>query len=147
MNINFDSEEQVSFSDESMEIVSYYTLLSSSELAKERGTYSSYEGSKWSKNILPQDTIAIVEEERGRKINMEKGGKLDWTKVREHIKQYGMRNSNTMAIAPTASTANLVGCVPSIEPIYKNLYVKSNLAGDFVIVNKYLMNDLKDRNL
>jgi len=147
MDIKFDSEEQVKFSDESMEIISYYIILASSELAKERGVYASYAGSKWSRNILPQDTVALVEEERGRIINLEKGGKKDWTPVREHIKQYGMRNSNTMAIAPNAATANLVGCTPSVEPIFKNLYVKSNLSGDFVVLNRYLMSDLKERGL
>jgi ribonucleoside-diphosphate reductase alpha chain len=147
MGILFDTDRAVEFADESMEIMSYYTILSSSELAREKGKYASYEGSKWSRNILPQDTIALLEKERGTTIDMPKGGKLDWTPVRNHIKQYGMRNSNTMAIAPTASTANLVGCIPTVEPIYKNIYVKSNKEGEFIVVNKYLVEDLKKINL
>lgn len=147
MGILFDTNEAVEFADESMEMMSYYTILSSSELAKEKGKYASYEGSKWSRGILPQDTIALLEKERGTTIDIPKGGKLDWTPVRNHIKQYGMRNSNTMAIAPTASTANLVGCIPTVEPIYKNIYVKSNKEGEFIVVNKYLVEDLKKLNL
>ena len=147
LNIPFDSEEQIKFADESMEIVSYYAILSSSELALERGVYSTYKGSKWDRGLLPQDTIDLLVEERGRAIDVIRSGKLDWVSVRNHIKQHGMRNSNCMAIAPTASTANLVGCVPSVEPIYKNLYVKSNLAGDFIVINKNLINDLKERKL
>ncbi|MEK7080201.1 MAG: hypothetical protein AAB901_02835, partial [Patescibacteria group bacterium] len=117
--------------------------LASSELAKERGTYETYKGSKWDRGLLPQDTVDMLEAERGEEIKVKRGGKLDWTPVREHVKQYGMRNSNTMAIAPTASTANLVGCIPCVEPIYKNIYVKSNKEGEFVVVNKYLVEDLK----
>lgn len=147
LGIDFDSEEAVKFADESMEIVAYYAILASSELAKERGRYSTYDGSKWDRGILPQDTVDILEKERGEKILVSRGGALDWTPVRDHIKKYGMRNSNTMAIAPTASTANLVGCVPCVEPIYKNIYVKSNKEGDFVVVNKYLVEDLKKLNL
>ncbi len=147
LGINFDSPQAVQFADESMEVVAYYTILASSELAKERGTYSTYKGSKWDRGILPQDTIDMLEKERGEQINLVRGGKLDWTPVRAHIKKYGMRNSNTMAIAPTASTANLVGCIPCVEPIYKNIYVKSNKEGDFVVVNKYLVEDLKMLNL
>lgn len=147
MGIDFDSEAAVEFSDESMEVVAYYAILASSELAKERGTYESYKGSKWDRGIFPVDTIDLLEKERGEEIPVPRGGKLDWAPVREHVKQYGMRNSNTMAIAPTATTANIVGCIPTTEPIYKNLYVKSNQAGDFVVVNKYLVEDLKARGL
>ncbi|HYD93659.1 MAG TPA: ribonucleoside-diphosphate reductase subunit alpha [Candidatus Paceibacterota bacterium] len=147
LGIDFDSQEAVEFSDESMEIVSYYAILSSSELAKERGTYQTYKGSKWDRGIFPVDTLDLLEKERGEQIAVPRGGKLDWTRVREHVKQYGMRNSNTMAVAPTATTANIVGCIPTTEPIYKNLYVKSNQAGDFVVVNKYLIEDLKSRGL
>ena len=147
MGILFDTDQAVDFADESMEVMSYYTILASSELAKEKGKYASYEGSKWSRGILPQDTVALLEKERGSVINIPKEGKLDWTPVRNHIKQYGMRNSNTMAIAPTASTANLVGCIPTVEPIYKNIYVKSNKEGEFIVVNKYLVEDLKKLNL
>jgi ribonucleoside-diphosphate reductase alpha chain len=147
MDILFDTNEAVDFADESMELISYYTILSSSELAREKGKYQSYEGSKWSRGILPQDTVALLEKERNTTIDIPKGGKLDWTPVRNHIKEYGMRNSNTMAIAPTASTANLVGCIPTVEPIYKNIYVKSNKEGEFIVVNKYLVEDLKKLNL
>lgn len=147
MGILFDTNEAVDFADESMELISYYTILSSSELAREKGKYQSYEGSKWSRGILPQDTIELLEKERNTVIDIPKGGKLDWTPVRNHIKEFGMRNSNTMAIAPTASTANLVGCIPTVEPIYKNIYVKSNKEGEFIVVNKYLVEDLKKLNL
>ena len=147
LGIQFDSDEAVEFASDSMEVVSYYCILASSELAKERGAYETYKGSKWDRNIFPQDTIALLEKERGEKITLKHQGKLDWTPVRDHVKQYGMRNSNTMAIAPTASTANLVGCIPCVEPIYKNIYVKSNKEGDFIVVNKYLIEDLKKRGL
>lgn len=147
LNIQFDSPEALNFADESMEVVAYYAILGSSELAKERGTYSTYKGSKWDRDIFPQDTLDLLEKERGEAVKLKRGGKLDWTPVREHVKQYGMRNSNTMAIAPTASTANLVGCIPCVEPIYKNIYVKSNKEGEFVVVNKYLVEDLKKANL
>ena len=147
LGIQFDSPEAVNFADESMEVVAYYAILGSSELAKERGTYSSYKGSKWDRGIFPQDTIDLLEKERGEEVKVKRGGKLDWTPVREHVKAHGMRNSNTMAIAPTASTANLVGCIPCVEPIYKNIYVKSNKEGEFVVVNKYLVEDLKQAGL
>ncbi len=147
LGINFDTPEAVAFADESMEVVAYYTILASSELAKERGTYETYKGSKWDRNLFPQDTVDLLQAERGEEIKVKRGGKLDWTPVREHVKQYGMRNSNTMAIAPTASTANLVGCIPCVEPIYKNIYVKSNKEGEYVVLNKYLVEDLKKLNL
>ena len=147
LNINFDTHEAVNFADESMEVVSYNVILASSKLAKERGTYSTYKGSKWDRGIFPQDTIDLLEKERGEEIKLKRGGKLDWTPVREHVKAHGMRNSNTMAIAPTASTANLVGCIPCVEPIYKNIYVKSNKEGEFVVVNKFLVEDLKKLGL
>ncbi len=147
MDIPFESEAALAFADESMEIVAYYAILSSADLARERGPYETFKGSKWDRGILPQDTLAHLEEERGVPIDIPKEGKLDWAPVREAIRKYGMRNSNTMAIAPTATTANIVGCYPSIEPIYKNLYVKSNMAGDFVVVNHYLVEDLRARGL
>lgn len=147
LGINFDTPEALTFSDESMEAVAYYAILSSSELAKERGTYETYKGSKWDRGIFPQDTVDLLEAERGEEVKVKRGGKLDWAPVREHVKQYGMRNSNTMAIAPTASTANLVGCIPCVEPIYKNIYVKSNKEGEYVVLNKYLVEDLKKLNL
>ncbi|MCI0542441.1 ribonucleoside-diphosphate reductase subunit alpha [bacterium] len=145
--IDFDSQEAVEFADQSMEVVAYYAILASSELAKERGTYSTYKGSKWDRNLFPQDTVDLLEKERGEEIEVVRGGRLDWTPVREHVRTYGMRNSNTMAIAPTASTANLVGCIPCVEPIYKNIYVKSNKEGEFPVLNKYLVEALKDAGL
>jgi ribonucleoside-diphosphate reductase alpha chain len=147
LGINFDSSEAVQFSDESMEVVSYHAILSSSELSKDRGAYETYKGSKWDRGLLPMDTIDLLEKERGEIIPVPRGGKLDWTPVREHIKKYGIRNSNCMAIAPTATTANIVGCIPTTEPIYKNLYVKSNQAGDFVVTNDYLIGALKEAGL
>ncbi len=143
LNISFASPEAMQYSDLLTELVSYYAILGSSQLAKDRGTYSSYKGSKWDRGILPIDTIDLLEKERGIAIN--KFGKLtqNWSIVRDHVKKYGMRNSNTMAIAPTATISNISGCFPCIEPIYKNLYVKSNSSGDFTIVNPYLIDDLK----
>ncbi len=143
LDINFDSPRAVEFADESMEIISYHAIMSSSNLAKQRGAYKSFKGSKWDRGIFPADTIDLLESERGSKIDLKRGGKLDWKPVRAHVKKYGMRNSNTMAIAPTASIANIVGCYPCIEPIYKNLYVKSNMSGDFTVINSYLIADLK----
>jgi ribonucleoside-diphosphate reductase alpha chain len=147
MNINFDSDDAVTFADESMELISYHAILSSSELARERGAYSSYKGSKWDRNIFPVDTMALLEKSRGVEIPVSKTEKLDWSPVRASVKQFGMRNSNCMAMAPTATISNIVGSVPCIEPIYKNIYVKSNMNGEFIIVNPYLVNDLKALNL
>ena len=147
LNLNFDSDAAVRFSDESMEAIAYHAILSSSLLAKERGTYETYKGSKWDRGIFPQDTLALLEQERGTKIEVPRHETLNWQLVREAVRQWGMRNSNTMANAPTASTANIAGCYPTIEPIYKNLYVKSNMAGDFMIVNDYLVEDLKKLGL
>ncbi len=147
LGISFDTPAAVAFADSSMEVVSYYAILASSELARERGAYETYVGSKWDRGIFPQDTIDILARERGEEIPLARTGALDWAPVRAHVKQYGMRNSNTMAIAPTASTANLVGCIPCVEPIYKNIYVKSNKEGDFVVINKYLIEDLKKLHL
>ncbi len=147
MDINFDSEAAVQFADESMELISYHAILASSELARERGTYSSYKGSKWDRGLFPVDTIALLEKSRGADIPVSKSAKLDWSPVRASVKQFGMRNSNCMAMAPTATISNIVGSVPCIEPIYKNIYVKSNMNGEFIIVNPYLVADLKALNL
>lgn len=147
LDIVFDSDRCVAFADECQEIISYHAIMTSSQLAKERGTYASYEGSKWSRGLFPVDTIALLESERGEEIIVDRVGKLDWTPVREHVAQYGMRNSNTMAIAPTASTSTIVGCTPTIEPMYKNIYVKSNISGDFIVVNPYLIAELKQAGL
>jgi len=143
LDIPFADPAALHFNDTLMEFISYHTILASSELAKERGTYESYRGSKWDRGIFPYDTLALLEHERGMSIDVDRSSSLDWGPVREHVRKHGMRNSNTMAIAPTATISNISGCFPSIEPIYKNLYVKSNMSGEFTIVNKYLVNDLK----
>jgi len=147
LDINFDSQRAVEFADESMEMISYYAILGSSMAAKEKGTYQSYKGSKWDRGIFPIDTIEILEKERGHKINVDRKSRMDWKPVRDHVKKHGMRNSNTMAIAPTASISNISGCYPCIEPIYKNLYVKANMSGDFTVINSYMIEDLKKLDL
>ena len=143
LGINFDSEEAVKFADESMEFISYNAILASSELAKERGAYESFKGSKWDRGILPVDTLDLLEKERGIKIDVSRTGKMDWAPVRESIKKHGMRNSNCLAIAPTASISNIANCFPSIEPIYSDIYVKSNKSGEFTVINQFLVEDLK----
>lgn len=143
----FASQEGVEFNDEAMEAIAYYAIEASSDLAAERGTYASYKGSKWDRGLLPQDTLDLLEKERGQVVDVPRGGKMDWTPVREKIAKYGMRNSNVMAIAPTATISNITGTSPCIEPSYKNLYVKSNLSGEFTILNQYLVRDLKERDL
>ena len=131
-----------------MEAISYYAIEASSELAEERGRYSSYEGSLWSQGILPIDSLDILEQERGSDyIQLDKSQTLDWPALRDMVASRGMRNSNVMAIAPTATIANITGVSQSIEPTYQNLYVKSNLSGEFTVVNPYLVEDLKDRGL
>ncbi|MBI2445411.1 ribonucleoside-diphosphate reductase subunit alpha [Candidatus Micrarchaeota archaeon] len=147
MDYAFDSLEALEFADYSMELVSYYAILSSSELAKERGPYETYPGSKWDRGLFPVDTVDLLEKERGLKIDVPRTARLDWTPVRAHVRQFGMRNSNTMAIAPTATISNISGCYPSIEPIYKNMYVKANISGEFTVVNSYLIDDLKKLGL
>lgn len=146
-SISFDSEVAVKYSDEIQEFVAYHAILGSSELAKERGKYKSYAGSKWDRGILPLDTLDMMEEERDLPTNINKDERLDWQKVRKHIEEHGMRNSNCMAIAPTASISNLAGCYPSIEPPYSNLYVKSNMFGEFTVSNEYLVKDLTELGL
>ncbi|MBP9771512.1 MAG: ribonucleoside-diphosphate reductase subunit alpha [Candidatus Pacebacteria bacterium] len=146
-NINFESEECVEFADASMEMISYYSILASSELAAERGAYETYKGSKWDRGIFPVDTLKMLGDDRGDVIPVSLTGKLDWSVVRASVAKHGMRNSNCMAMAPTATIANIAGCFPTIEPIYKNIYVKANIAGDFIIVNTYLVDDLKKEGL
>jgi ribonucleoside-diphosphate reductase alpha chain len=143
LGINFDSMEALKFADENQEFISYYAILASTQLAKERGAYSSFKGSKWDRGIMPVDTLALVEEARGVKLPITKTGKMDWAPVKEAIKIYGLRNSNTMAIAPTATISNIAGSSPCIEAYYKNIYVKSNMSGEFTMVNDYLVRDLK----
>ena len=146
-NIPFSSEEAVEFNDEFMEAICYYAYEASSDLANERGTYSSYRGSKWDRGLLPQDTISLLEKERGESVDVPKTSKMDWSIVRDKIAKHGMRNSNVIAIAPTATISNIMGSSPCIEPTYKNLFVKSNLSGDFLVLNRYLVNDLKSEGL
>ena len=145
--IRFACEEAVEFNDEFMEAIAYYAYGASSDLAAERGTYSTYRGSKWDRGLLPQDTIDLLEKERGIKIDVPRGGRMDWNPVRDKIARQGMRNSNVLAIAPTATISNIMGTTPCIEPNYKNLYAKSNLSGDFVVLNRALVLDLKKEGL
>jgi ribonucleoside-diphosphate reductase alpha chain len=145
--IPFASQEAVEFNDEFMEAIAYYAYESSSDLAAERGTYSSYKGSKWDRGLLPPDTVELLASERGLPIQVPAGGKMDWTPLRKKIAKHGMRNSNVLAIAPTATISNITNTSPCIEPTYKNLYVKSNLSGEFVVLNPFLVKDLKARNL
>ncbi|MCG7364118.1 ribonucleoside-diphosphate reductase subunit alpha [Roseomonas sp. ACRSG] len=139
------SDEAVRFADESMEVISYYAIEASVELAAERGAYASFEGSLWSQGILPVDSIRFVSEARGEALDQ--SATLDWEGLRERVKTVGMRNSNTMAIAPTATISNIVGATQSIEPTFRNLYVKANMSGDFTVVNPALVRDLKARGL
>jgi ribonucleoside-diphosphate reductase alpha chain len=143
----FDSEAAIAFSDAAMEAIAFYAHEASSDLAAERGTYQSYPGSKWDRGLLPQDTVDLLETERGEPIEVPRGGKLDWAPLREKIARQGMRNSNVLAIAPTATIANIMGTSACIEPMYKNLFAKSNLSGDFVIVNPFLVRALKAAGL
>ncbi|MHB1352689.1 MAG: ribonucleoside-diphosphate reductase subunit alpha [Thiobacillus sp.] len=143
LRVAYASNEAVEFADRSMEAVAYYAYWASTELAQERGRYSSYEGSLWSKGILPHDSIRLLADERGGYVEVDSSATLDWDSLRQRIAQYGMRNSNCLAIAPTATIANIVGVSASIEPTYQNLYVKSNLSGEFTVANKYLVADLK----
>ena len=146
-NIAFASQAAVEFNDEFMEAIAYYAYEASSDLAEEFGTYSSYKGSKWDRGIMPQDSIDLLEQERGIEINVPRAGKMDWKPLRERIAKQGMRNSNVLAIAPTATISNIMGTTPCIEPTYKNLFVKSNLSGDFIVLNSSLVKDLKAEGL
>ncbi|MFM9872689.1 MAG: ribonucleoside-diphosphate reductase subunit alpha [Fimbriimonadaceae bacterium] len=145
--IEFASPEAVEFNDEMMEAIAFYAYEASSDLAAERGSYSTFKGSKWDRGLLPLDTLEILERERGVPVEVPRGGKMDWNVLREKIQAQGMRNSNVLAIAPTATIANITGTSPCIEPLYKNMYVKSNLSGDFVVVNPFMVKDLKARGL
>jgi ribonucleoside-diphosphate reductase alpha chain len=143
----FASPEAVEFNDEAMEAIAYYAYEASSDLAAERGTYSTYKGSKWDRGLLPQDTVDLLEQERGVEVEVTRGGRMDWTPVRAKIAKQGMRNSNVLAIAPTATISNITATSPCIEPTYKNLFVKSNLSGEFIVLNPFLVKDLKARGL
>jgi len=137
------SPAAVEFADRSMEAVCYHAYWASTELAKERGRYSSYNGSLWDRGILPQDTLKLLKEERGGYVEIDDSSSLDWDALRARIKEHGMRNSNCVAIAPTATISNIIGVAASIEPEYQNIYVKSNLSGEFTVVNEQLVRDLK----
>jgi len=146
--IPYSSEAAVQFADNSMEAISYYAIEASTMLAEERGAYETYEGSLWSQGILPIDSLKKLQEERGEQfLEVDFSSTLDWDGMRARVKQTGMRNSNVMAIAPTATIANITGVSQSIEPTYQNLYVKSNLSGEFTVVNPYLIRDLKAEGL
>jgi ribonucleoside-diphosphate reductase alpha chain len=141
--IAFDSEAARDFCDEMMETISYHAIYNSSRLARQRGAYESFKGSKWDRGIFPVDTLDVLAQERGEAITVDRTSRLDWAPVRAHVAQYGMRNSNTMAIAPTATIANIAGSYNCTEPIYKNLYVKANQQGEFTIINTFLVDELK----
>jgi ribonucleoside-diphosphate reductase alpha chain len=143
----YTSEEALSFADRSMEAVSYFAIQASSDLAAERGRYSTYEGSLWSQGILPIDSLKLLKAERGDYLQVDESQSLDWDALRGKIQTQGMRNSNTMAIAPTATISNICGVSQSIEPTYQNLFVKSNLSGEFTVVNPYMVHDLKKLGL
>lgn len=143
MRVPYCSPEAIEIADYSQELISYNAILASSELARERGVYSSYKGSLWDKGILPQDSIKLVADSRGTEIPIKLDGRLNWQPVRDHIAKWGMRNSNCLAIAPTATISNIIGVSQSIEPIFQNLFVKSNLSGEFTVLNTYLVADLK----
>ena len=145
--IPYASEEAVKFADSSMEAVCYYAYQASNELAEERGVYSTYKGSLWDRGILPQDSVAMLAAERGGYVEVDNSSTMDWSGLRASIKQHGMRNSNCVAIAPTATISNIIGVSACIEPTFQNLFVKSNLSGEFTVVNEYLVRDLKDRGL
>ena len=147
LKIDYTSEAAIEFADSSMELISYYAIEASCDLAKERGSYSSYEGSLWSKGILPIDSINLLQQARNKYLEQDRSQDLDWEPLRVKVRTQGMRNSNVMAIAPTATISNICGVAQSIEPTYQNLYVKSNLSGEFTVVNPYLVADLKALNL
>ncbi|MVW73362.1 ribonucleoside-diphosphate reductase subunit alpha [Bordetella sp. 15P40C-2] len=147
MRVPYASQSAVEFADRSMETICYHAYWASNQLAKERGRYPSYEGSLWSRGILPQDSIAMLREERGGHVEVDESSTLDWESLRASIKEHGMRNSNCVAIAPTATISNIIGVSACIEPTYQNLYVKSNLSGEFTVVNDYLVRDLKKLGL
>ncbi len=147
LRIPFSSDQAVKFADTSMEMVSYYAISASVDLAAERGRYTTFEGSLWSKGILPIDSVDLLQQNRSYPLQLELSSTLDWNSLRERVVKIGMRHSNTMAIAPTATISNICGVTQSIEPTYQNLFVKSNMSGDFTVVNAALVHDLKERGL
>ena len=147
MNISYASVAAVEFADYSMEAISYFAILASSELAAERGVYSTYKGSKWDRGMLPIDTMDLLEQERGCRIDVDRTARMNWAVVRDSVAKHGVRNSNCMAIAPTATISTIIGVSQSIEPMYKHLFVKSNLSGEFTNLNTSLVTELKERGL
>jgi ribonucleoside-diphosphate reductase alpha chain len=147
MRTPYASEAAVEFADRSMESVCYYAYWASTDLAQERGRYSSFTGSLWDRGILPQDSLKILAEQRGGYVEVDTSATMDWDALRSRISEYGMRNSNCVAIAPTATISNIIGVDACIEPTFQNLYVKSNLSGEFTVVNEYLVRDLKKLGL
>ncbi|QRR70742.1 ribonucleoside-diphosphate reductase subunit alpha [Acinetobacter baumannii] len=148
MGMAYGSDEAVNFADESMEVISYYAIQTSSDLAVERGAYSTFKGSLWDQGILPIDSLEIVAKSRPeRMFEVDRTQRLDWDSLRAKVQKDGMRNSNVMAIAPTATISNICGVSQSIEPTFQNLYVKSNLSGEFTVINPYLVRALKERGL
>ena len=147
LRIAYASDAAVEFADRSMEAVCYYAYWASTELAEERGRYATYRGSLWDRGILPQDTLDLLRQERGGYVEVDMSASMDWDALRERIKQYGMRNSNCIAIAPTATISNIIGVSACIEPTYQNIFVKSNLSGEFTVINEHLVADLKQLGL
>jgi ribonucleoside-diphosphate reductase alpha chain len=147
LRLSYASEPAVEFADRSMEAISYFAILASTELAGERGRYPSYAGSKWDRGMLPIDTLALLEVQRGVTVSVDRAEALDWQPVRDAVAEYGVRNSNILAIAPTATISTIIGVSQSIEPAYKYLYVKSNLSGEFTQVSDVLVAALKERGL
>ena len=147
LRIPFSSDEATAFADTSMEQVSFYAISASVDLATERGRYASFEGSLWSKGILPFDSVEILQQNRNYPLQLDRSSTLDWAGLRERVMTVGMRHSNTMAIAPTATISNICGVTQSIEPTYQNLFVKSNMSGDFTVANASLVHDLKERGM
>jgi ribonucleoside-diphosphate reductase alpha chain len=145
--ISYSSQQAVEFADRSMEMISYYAILASTELADERGSYQTYKGSKWDRGLLPIDTLDLLARDRAGYFFVDRATTMNWSVVRKAVKEHGMRNSNTMAIAPTATISNICGVSQSIEPTYKHLFAKSNLSGEFATINTYLIQDLKNLGL
>ncbi|MDE2004832.1 MAG: ribonucleoside-diphosphate reductase subunit alpha, partial [Betaproteobacteria bacterium] len=147
MRVPYASDAALAFADSSMEAVCYHAYWASTELSEERGRYASYKGSLWDRGILPPDTLKLLRDERGGYVDIDESATLNWDALRERIAVHGMRNSNCVAIAPTATISNIIGVAASIEPEYQNIYVKSNLSGEFTVVNEQLVRDLKSLDL
>ena len=147
LRVPYASDAAVDFADRSMEAICYHAYWASTELAAERGRYSTYRGSLWDRGMLPLDSLDLLAEERGGHVDVDRSATLDWDALRARIREHGMRNSNCVAIAPTATISNIIGVDASIEPCFGNLSVKSNLSGEFTVINEYLVRDLKALDL